>query len=469
MDTYSKNYWGLYLDFLDDFKELIYQGYPIAYLSHYRSLIIGNKRLMRDLQSPEFTRTIKNKIQTTAAVQQKFNTFRTSVRKKQRVRKGGMIVLHDVYDLLRFPEKTLKNHFPPSKTLILEEKGMKKKKESFPRASGFKYKCFTDYQVDISTAVKKVKRKAREIIASHPGHPMYTHKTFQTRWMLQIVKIMNRINESMQLFKRVHVSAIVVPSTHYPESRTLVIVASKYGIPTVSMQHGIISGESGFIPKIADIDAVYGPFETEWFRARGVAAEEIMEVGHPRFDEITRVPKVSRASMMKKLRLHPSRKNVLLIVRSQNKYKEWDQFLKKLTVKQKLNIILKDFPNRSNHPLIKNHSYVHSSVGYELYDLIAMADVVVTYFSTVALEAMLAGKTVFILDRPFAGYSGYYTKMGDLAQKDPGKLAGIFSEYIRADKMKSYAEQKVKDFVAYAYAAKRSSGERLMNLLKRWV
>ncbi|SFJ77736.1 CDP-glycerol glycerophosphotransferase, TagB/SpsB family [Halobacillus dabanensis] len=468
MDTFSKNYWGLYLDFLDEFKGLIYQGYSIAYLCHYRSLISGNKKLMGKFESAAFTKKLKNRVEKPTAVQAKFNNYKATIKKKQQKRKGGKVVLHDVYDLLRFPEETLQNHFNKSRTLILEEKGRKKRKESFPRAKGFKYQYFTQYSVDVAEAIKKVKRKAREMIASHPGHPMYTNPIFQKRFMLQIVKIMNRINESIRLFKRVNVSVIVVPSTHYPESRTLVMVAAKYGIPTVCMQHGIISGEFGYLPKIADIDAVYGQFERDWFKAKGATTGTEI-IGHPRFDLINKQPTVSRANLTKKLGLNSSKKNVLLIVRGQKKYKEWDQFLKKLTVKQKVNIVLKDFPNHSNHPLIKNHSYVHNSAGYKLYDLIHMSDVVVTYFSTVALEAMLAGKTVFILDSPFGGYSGYFSRMNKLQQEDPGKLATIFSDYIRANKNKTFADRTVKEFVFYNYQPKQSSSKRLMNLLKRWL
>ncbi|CDQ20648.1 glycosyltransferase family protein [Halobacillus karajensis] len=469
MDTFSKNYWGLYLDFLDDFKGLIYKGYPIAYLCHYRSLIRGNKRLMANLESDAFTKKLKSKGQQPTDVQATFNTFKANIQKKQTKRKGGKVVLHDVYDLLRFPDKTLHKHFNKSTTLILEEKGRKKRKESFPRAKGFTYQSFSLYRVDAADAIKKVKRKARDIIASHPEHPMYIHKEFQKRFMLQIEKIINRINESIQLFQRMSVSVIIVPSTHYPESRTLVMMAAKYGIPTVCMQHGIISGEFGYLPKIADIDAVYGPFEKDWFKAKGVKATGMEIIGHPRFDLINKPPSASRTKLTKKLGLDSSKRNVLLIVRGQKKYKEWDQFLKKLTVKQKVNIILKDFPNHRKHSLLKSHSYIHSSIGHKLYDLIHMSDVVVTYFSTVALEAMLAGKTVFILDSPFGGYSGYFSKMGKLSQEDPKKLATLFSDYIQANKMKIYADRTVKEFVSYAYPTKQSSSKRLMNLLKRWL
>lgn len=467
MDTFTENYWGLYLDFLDDFGNLIYKGYRLAYLCHYRSLIRENEDLMASLETKAFTKKLKNRVESPLEVQSRFNSFKAPYQKTWRRGKGGKVVLHDVHDLLRFPGETLSNHFDKKNTLVIEEKGMKEREESFPHVKGFDYQYFKDYEEKAEEAITLTKRKAKEMIQSFPGHHMYADETFQKRFLLQLVKIINRINESINLFKRVNVSAIVVPSTHYPESRTLVVVAANNGIPTVCMQHGIISGEIGYLPKLADIDAVYGQYEVDWYKNRGAKDKGTEIIGHPRFDLIRNPPTVGREKLMKQLGLTLNKKNVLLVVRGHAQYKEWDQFLKKITVKQQVNLILKDFPNHKIHPLTKSNPYVHRSKGCKLYDLIHMSDVVVTYYSTVALEAMLAGKPVFILDRPFGGYSGYFGKMGDLSQEDPGKLASLFSDYIKGGKMSMYANRKIEEFLSYAYNSKEKSGKRLIELLKR--
>ncbi|MBN9654813.1 hypothetical protein J0K78_11100 [Halobacillus sp. GSS1] len=467
MDLFTKNYWGVYLDFLDDFSDLVYKGYPIAYLCHYRSLIRENEGLMGKLETAAFTKALKNKRVELTSIQTRFNAFKSEHQKTWRRGKGGKIVFHDVHDLLRVPEETFLRYFDKKKTLIIEEKGMKEREESFSRVKGFDYQYFSEYSEDASEAIKLMKKKAKQILHSFPGHPMYSDETFKERFLIQVMKIVNRINESILLLKKVNISAIVVASTHYPESRTLVMVAAKNGIPTVCLQHGIISGEIGYLPKVADIDAVYGQFEMDWYKERGAKEKGAEIIGHPRFDLISKPPTISREELENQLGLDASKKNVLLIVRGHANYTSWDQFLKKITVKQNLNIVLKDFPNHKVHPLTKSQKNLFRSPGRKLHDLIHMSDVVVTYFSTVALEAMIAGKVVFILDQPFGGYSGYFSKMGDLVQEDPGKLASIFSDYFLDNKVKVYAEQMVKSFLSTAYHTHKNSGERLSTLLKQ--
>ncbi|QAS52156.1 hypothetical protein [Halobacillus litoralis] len=508
MNTFEQNYWSLYLDFLEDFKDLNYKGYSIAYLCHYRSLLNKDLKAAEGMAHPAFSKNLRNNVKNTSEVQAKFSAFKALHQKPLKKNTDGKVIFHDVYKLLRFPNETFAKYFDSKSILLFQERGRAKqrvsKSKTQPKTSKKKIKknkkknpkkrtsstmkrtrrnvkgkqvvkqvsmtpnYFDSYQINNKAAISKMKQKATGLINTFKGHPVYSDEIFRKRFFIQIAKIINRIEEAGKLFRSVPVTAVVVPSTHYPESRTLVMVAAAHGIPTICMQHGIISGEFGYLPKIADYDAVYGPFEVDWYRKNGISKKAMEIIGHPRFDMIHSAPKLNKEKLAQKLGAHPKKRNVLVIVRGNNQLKSWKKFLAKLRSNKNLNIIVKDFPNSKPHKLSKTHSSILSAHGCQLYDLIQFADVVVSYSSTVGLEAILAKKPVFILNEPFPGYSGYYTSLGKLVQKDPGVLAELVLDFFKSDQMKNYTYSKMNKFLAQSYSTKQSSGRRLADLIQRF-
>ncbi|WP_209124812.1 hypothetical protein [Alkalihalobacillus sp. BA299] len=131
--------------------------------------------------------------------------------------------------------------------------------------------------------------------------------------------------------------------------------------------------------------------------------------------------------------------------------------------------MIKDFPSTDSHILIKEFPFVHSSSAFELYDLLPYVDCVVTYESTVGLEAMLSNKSVFILDSELPSYVSYYNDLDDLVQKNPQKLAEMIINYFSNPNWARYVKEKRESFLSYAYFDKALSGERLKKLIDRLI
>ncbi|QGH35589.1 hypothetical protein GI584_16730 [Gracilibacillus salitolerans] len=468
MNTYEKNYWTVYLDFLDDFAELEYKGYPLVYLLHYGSLIRENKELIEALHDPAYTISLKNTLNDLSDIQQTFSKKKATIQRPFKKNKNGKILLHDVYDLLRFPNDTFYHYFDKRKTLILQDTiPQRKEKQYLVGLKGYPIQNFDNYKKDVTDPINKLKKKAQVILSKFPNHLVYTNQTFRSRLFMQIAKIVNRIEEVANLFRKMSISTVIVPSTHYPESRTLVFVAAGYGIPTICMQHGIISSEFGYIPKIADIDAVYGQFEINWYQQNGINKKDLEIIGHPRFDMINQVPKIRKEEIKQNLGIDPTKKTLLLIIRGQLLFEKWNAFLDHLGTKDNINVIIKDFRYKENHPLLDTHSFVYASKGYHHYDLFSLSDVVVSYASTVALEAMLAKKPVFILDEAFPGNTGYYHNMEKLLQSDPKQLSKLVTDFFTNKNLQSYMDNTITEFLSQSYSNKISSGKRLMRLINR--
>ena len=498
MDIFSKNYWSLYINFLNDFEDIKYKGFSIPYLYHFRSLLKGNEKLWDSLYNQAFTAKLPRSITENREIQIVFNEFVQSHTNEPLERnKNGIVIFHDVYNLLKLPQKTFIKYFNSSQVMRLYEGGNRRKMKRRTKAKSYQnirvlndrdgngakrmkdnkkakaagsipsVKYFSEFSVDTRKAVENLTRKANSIIKKHHNHPLYSQESFKKVFFLQLSKIVNRIEESANLLELFPVSCIVVPSTHYPECRTLALVAAEKGIPTICMQHGIISSEHGYLPKVATVDAVYGQFEVDWYKEKGAADETVEVIGHPRFDQAFEKPRFSRLQFNEKFGLAPNKKNLLIIVRGNKDIDSWRLFIKKISKKLDINILIKDYPNKRPHPLSKEFPSVHSLLNVDLYDILPNVDGAVSYPSTVGLEAMLAGKPVFILNMDFPGSAGYYNRLGELSQNDANQLGDIVIKYFGKEQMIRKAQKVTKDFLSYAYPLPALSGKRLRKLINR--
>lgn len=318
---------------------------------------------------------------------------------------------------------------------------------------------FNNYAKNTDKEVSRVQNQAKAMFKAYKGHHLYKNNQFQ-EWLLNnIASVINQIDMSINFLDAVSVSCIVVSTTHSYKSRILALVAARKGIPTICMQHGIISSGLGYIPKIATVDAVYGNFEKDWFNKIGAPDNSIEIIGHPRFDQVYKRSVITRDKFNRTLGLNPNRQTLMIVVRGDKDNNSWRSLIKTISKKVNLNIVIKNYPSKKPHALTKEFPFVYSTQGYNIYDIFPNVDAVVAYSSTVGLEAMLAKKPVFILEETFVGYTGYYTALGNLVQSDARKLGEEIKKYFTDPQSRSYAENKRKRFLRYAYPSSTKSGK----------
>lgn len=498
MNTSLRNYWSLYLDFLNDFKDLTYSGYSIPYLfCHFYSLVSNNSELWNSLSDKNFTRHLKSQVNDQKEIQDAFYEFIQKHKCKELVKnKHGKVVFHQD-KLLRISRSSIMRNFHPFKTMIIQagfsksgnkikptrRKRPKKAKvligthavrKKPPKSKVTNKKSpnklptyyLTNYTTNTVKSVTQVQNKARKIFESHKNHPVYQDKNFQSYFLKMVPEIIKRIEQSKKFLNDIPVSCLVVSTTHGYISRILALVAAEKGIPTICMQHGIIASEFGYIPKVATVDAVYGDFEADWYRKLGAPEESLEIIGHPRFDQAFGHPTIGRSKFNHHLGLDNSKKTLMIVIRGNQDIGRWRTLIKTIK-KLNLNIVIKNYPSKNPHPLTKEFSFVHSTGSYSIYDIFPNVDAVVAYTSTVGTEAMLANKSVFIMNQAFEGYTGYYQALDKLVQTDPRMLGEIIINYFTDPSFKKYVGNKQKAFLSYTYPDLSSSGERLKKLITK--
>lgn len=519
MNTFEKNYWSLYLDFLKDFKELTYRGFSIPHFCIYPKIVNKTKNRWNTLLfDKKLTRQLKHQVKDKKEIQEEFNKFIQAHTKKSLVKnKHGKVVLH-TDSLLRFPEETFNDYFDPSSTVILssfkgspENRKLKSKKKSKARIktntlivnrkkrnitknigaselpkTNIPIDYLSKYSNNTEKAITQVQNKARALFRSNNKHPLYGDGHFQHTFLMQIPQIINRIEEAKNFLEKVSVSCIVISNPHFV-NRILALTAAEKGVPTVCMQHGLVG--KGYLPKIATIDAVYGNFEKDWYKKAGVSEDSLEIIGHPKFDQILNRTAISRSAFNKQFGLDASKKTLMVTVRENYDMEDWRLLIKTISDKYELNILIRDYPGRETNTLSKEFPFVHATKNYHLYDILPNVDAVVAYPSTVGLEAMLANKPAFILERGFSGesglqnqsgslpvirslirdphYTGYFNGLDEMVQENPKKLGELIINYFNDANWESYAKKKRDNFLPYAYSDYKMSGERLINLINR--
>lgn len=195
----------------------------------------------------------------------------------------------------------------------------------------------------------------------------------------------------------------LVVATNSPRSeRAALLAAQGLGIKTVCMVDLFTKSElEGFLsnPGYGTKICVLNEKAKEILVSAGRPEIEIEVTGNPAFDYLRNtVPETETHSY--KLKNNLKGKRIILWARStlpedKNVADEVEQKLISLIEKNSnYNLIIRPHPNETP-PIYKNHPTLHISGGGEkLIDVLAASDVVITLYSTVAVEAHLMNKSV---------------------------------------------------------------------------
>lgn len=380
--------------------------------------------------------------------------------------KNGKILLYDEANL-RFHESNYKKHFTPATTVILRSSATNKSFQGIPIHS------LEAYKSDIRSIKINIVKRAKNILLAHKNHPVFGLPDFYKKFLNEIGDVLDVLAAVCNYLNHVSISCVVVGGSADYISRMLLVTAAVYGIPTICMQHGQISGSRGYIPVFSTKQAVYGEYEKIFYQNTGVHESRIEMIGHPRFDTLFTEERMPRKDFIEKTKIPSETKIVLIPTQITMPIDTLEKIVKNLLKSPFITVALRPHPNEVRQRL--DEKYRKLSERYKnvkllemdiaLHDTIANADVVCVYFSTTGLEAMLYGKPVVNIGKnPFDGAP--YDICDDLVESDPKKIGKLIVELLTDDAFSQNATEEIKDYLTKAYPkADQLSGERLSNLI----
>ncbi|KHL93561.1 hypothetical protein QW71_22985 [Paenibacillus sp. IHB B 3415] len=468
MSIYLSNYWSLYSEFINVFKDLKYRGIPIALMTNFYQQI--NDELRSDMGREDFVMKLNDSgINQPNQIQPFFETMVAPLYQPYKANANGKILIN--LDYTRISQKTISDHFSGEHTMIL----------SRSRAAeyyGIPNVCIGNYKRETGCASEELIRIAASIVAEHAGHPAFGNPFFSQTFLKRIPGIVDAIDTVVHLYDQIPIAVVIMGTTEDVVSRTLAIVAGMKGIPSVCLQHGILMGEEAFIPVFSSHIGIYGEYEKKWYVDRGLEEKRIAVIGHPRYDDIFNSPQPSKAAFIETYDLDPNKITLLLATGPNLDADKIQTLITELAANEKFQLIIKPHPWELSKKLISiytdlelkyNSVHVIKDRKVDTRDLIMNSDGVIATLTTVALEGLLFNKPVFVYRFVQANREyEYYNSLDNYVQKEPAELTQIVSKYYSSNKEKLNYEAVKNKFLLNSYTTQHS-GRELSNLINQLI
>jgi hypothetical protein len=293
------------------------------------------------------------------------------------------------------------------------------------------------------------------------------------------------------LVRRLKPRMMVVAVDVSPAARALSRTLVRHGVPVLVVQHGAVSVDMGgfhVMPLDGDRQAVWGNLPREWHLQRGKAPESQVVTGNPGFDAMAAGRYAPSEEVRRRLGIDPEEHLILLAT-------EWLSGTSSVvTVEDEEKFIrhtlraLKRFPDHQVvvklHPgyqpeyeglvraIAEREGIAVTLANGDLWDLLAVSDVVIISNSTVGLEAMILGRPVVVV-HAFEGMEEVpYVASGAAlgAASQPEEIATAVEKALR-DEGAREAMAQARDIFVLGYASEQDglASKRVAQLIQEMV
>ncbi len=252
---------------------------------------------------------------------------------------------------------------------------------------------------DLGSVLRERQRRARV--------PILGRESLRT-WLLRMsLRTAQAARAIRHLFDAFPPTVLVTASDTAFWGYCATLEASRRGIPSVTLQHGMMVGEAGYVPVASTRFAAWGEASAHWLRARGVPADKIAVTGAPRLDVIFNGQRRPRETVAAALGVDagirwvvlatnpiPFERNAALLETARGGVARWGEPAVLLV---KLHPSEDPAPYRARIAGNPGIAVVPHG-GVDLYDLLAQADAILTFHSSVGLEAMALDRPVVSLE-----------------------------------------------------------------------
>jgi len=214
------------------------------------------------------------------------------------------------------------------------------------------------------------------------------------------------------MYDKTNIKSLTLIDEHSPKNRSIWLPLSEHNVKIVAVQHGAIS-DRNIAYRFCGADKSYNAipalslFRGEYTKNQLIRdsiyqEEDIRLVGHMRTDVIPNLLEKANST-------HKNNPTILYATQTFQtsdralKLKIHEDFFSVCKQMPQLNFVLKPHPNEKNddlyHELIKAYDLKNLSVEKgDLYQILSKVDLVITYYSTVGIEALYFGKELITTD-----------------------------------------------------------------------
>ncbi len=334
---------------------------------------------------------------------------------------------------------------------------------------------------DLKEAQKWVKNSWKDILNDSKIQILFEKKPFlrcALKYFLldrkRIVEIIGYVKLVEKIFSEENPKLVIVADEHTDFGSVVVTLAKKFGIPSLNMQHGSIINNDVVTSELkATSTAVFSPRDKEFLVKNGLDSKRIEVTGQPRYDTLSNA-KIDRVEECRKLGLDPNKK--ICLFATQYSLNEKDLLL----INHVRGVVFETLENRKDLQLVvKTHPSDDQDYSSEVSDnvkiisdfslnktLLNLCDVLMVTSSTIALEGIICGKPLIIVNN---GGNIYYLDEGvALKATNKEELGLTLNKVFNDAKVINSLKNKRKTFIYnYAYKLDGKSTERVLRLINR--
>ena len=277
-----------------------------------------------------------------------------------------------------------------------------------------------------------------------------------------------------RLWNRLGAKKVLAIDEHSLQNRSLLVPAKVYGAKTFALQHGAIS-RANVAYRFTEKDVQFNPWPDLTF-IRGAHTKTQLEhnqyssgmlelVGHLRTDIIPYLKERSKGSSKVVYATQP-----MPPADKELKRRQLIDFLALVKQNPKDEFVIKPHPNESEineyYNLDSDPKYPNLSVAVgNLYLLLSECKLLITYYSTVGLEAIYFDKEVICLDYEKRDYQGYHAAEVAHQALNASELIDLYRQ-INEDGLRSDPNKRSIFIEERAYKIDGKATERVMRKLK---
>lgn len=298
-----------------------------------------------------------------------------------------------------------------------------------------------------------------------------------------VTKTLKDIDDAQSLLARLKPDVVMLRATVSSQTHFSILaqVARSQGIPSIEMQHGLLYFGPGSLTKRHTVEyiGVYGPLVQREMKKAGDDISIPIIIGSPRFDVYATFPEIKRAEDVIEekeitfLYIAP----MVFVEFSTDSYDVVDYFRAIASALRKIpraRAILKLRPGPNRDPFLRAtiesvFDGVHHTIAQfePLTDLFKQADVVISSYSTAALEALQVGKPLVYMGLcPLDDMTGQYHFLPYVREgvmrfaSSEKELADILGELAGNPEARKTLSENAASFLVREYAFDGKASER---------
>jgi UDP-N-acetylglucosamine 2-epimerase len=274
-------------------------------------------------------------------------------------------------------------------------------------------------------------------------------------------------------------SVVVTLGDELEAEKALVCLANIYGVPTLSLQHGVIANPYSLLPLVSEKIALWGPSSKELLVKYGIPLSRLIVTGAPRYDFLfDKNGDKKRVSINIKPRIGLKEGESFIILatepyRLMENAKVIELLRKILSRIDNLRLVVKVHPAgslRTYRKLIRRNKWDDVIVikNVPSYDLINASEMVITVYSTRAVEAIILDKPVIVFnmfDR--ASTIPFVSTGAAIGVRRREELGRVIKDVMRNKKLYQNLSKNRGEFInKYLYLADGRSSKRVIDLIE---